>query len=291
MVGGGTIFDDPILIQVAISRFWEFREHRPFIRWETLSDSADSTYGAYVTGNPNARGQRERDSATCACLCNGPYFATDPHNWADFSHVGGKKGGGESPKIHHGKRQVTLEADQAMRTALRLWFPLDRPQYADKDDLELFAEPDPVYYARQGRGFAKEMNVAKSPHMASRKERDAYRSRLREGKAPRDTKTGRCLCQAGEFNLMYRQLREEIYGKDAFGPFRAPGRKPMVGISAEAEKRFEESRGWLWDRDERRRREEEGASPSAARKGEPNYSGRWKKGETRSRWIYENENV
>ena len=103
----------------------------------------------------------------------------------------GKVGG--PPKIHHGKREVTSEVDRTMRTAFHLWFLLDLPQYADKDDLELFTEPDPVYYARQGMDFANEMNVAKSPHMASREERDAYRPMLREGKDPRDTKTGRCL--------------------------------------------------------------------------------------------------
>ena len=181
--------DNPSLIQLAIGRFWEYREHRQFIRWETLSDSADSTYEAHVTGNPNIRASRVHGDAVCAGLCDGPYFAPDPQEWADF-HVGGKKPKGPAPAAQHPQIEVTLEAEQKMSTALRLWFLLDHPQYADICDLELFQDQKPVTYAKQGRDFALEMNSTRSFHQSSRKEIDAHRSRVREGKVHRDEKQG-----------------------------------------------------------------------------------------------------
>ena len=107
-VGGGdgeiprmrrqSVSENPIVIQQAINRYWGFREHIPFIRWETLSDSADSTYEPYVTGNPDIRRTQVGEVAKCSRLRDGPYFTPDPHEWSDGYHVGGKKGSQLKPQ-------------------------------------------------------------------------------------------------------------------------------------------------------------------------------------------------
>ena len=182
-----------------------------------------------MAGNPSARGQRGQEIAQCACLRNGPYFAPDPHNWAGDFNAGGANGC-VTPQIRHPMREVALELKHAMRTAWRLWFLLGRPQYAEREDLDLFLDPEPVYYARHGRGYGLETNAAKSFHMENRNGGDAYRSRLREGDVPRVAETGRCSRQADECDMMYGKLREEIWGENAREPCRAPGRKPYWGF-------------------------------------------------------------
>ena len=67
--------------------------------------------------------------------------------------------------------EFTPELRKTMRTALRLWFLLDRPQYADEVDMELYQEGEPVLYARQGRDCVREINVAQNFHRANRSER------------------------------------------------------------------------------------------------------------------------
>ena len=84
-----------------------------------------------------------------------------------------------------------------MQKALHFRFLLDHPQYADRKDLELFQDADIIYYAKQGRDWAREVNVTINFHNAKRSERNSYRSRLKEMKVPRDEQTGRCLCQTG----------------------------------------------------------------------------------------------
>ena len=71
------------LIQYAVNRYLEFREHRQFIAWETLSDTADSTYEEYATGHPQVRGQKKDTLSTCACPCGGQFFTPDQHEWED----------------------------------------------------------------------------------------------------------------------------------------------------------------------------------------------------------------
>ena len=97
---GQSILDDPGLIQYAINRYMGFREHQPFSRWVAFSDSADSAYESYVAGNPSIRNPGDRDQSNFSWLRNGPYFASDPHNWPTDFHVGGKKVGA-APEINH----------------------------------------------------------------------------------------------------------------------------------------------------------------------------------------------
>ena len=77
-----------------------------------------------------------------------------------------------------------------MRTALHMWFSLDRPQY-DQDALDLFGKSDAVYYARQRSDVAREIIASRDPHKASRLERDGYRSRLRDRAALKENLHGR----------------------------------------------------------------------------------------------------
>ena len=240
LVRRDVVSDNPIWIQVAIRRYWEFREHRPFIRWGALSDSSDSTYESYVTGNPRTRRNLGQETSRCAWLCDGPYFAPDSHDWTEDFHVGGKKG--PAPKVNHHKIEVTLEVEKVVRAAVHLWFLLDHPQYADSKDLKLSLETESVSYSAQGRDFAKELNATGSFYRANRKGRDAYRSRVKEGTVPRNADTGKSVTQAEEFILLYKHMREDIWGREVV-PFRAPGSKPPARIPYQEEKRSRESFG------------------------------------------------
>ena len=99
--------------------------------------------------------------AMCDGLCNGPYFAPDPHNWASEFHVGGKKGG-PTPQVKYPPRVFTPELATTMRSALRLRFLLDQPKFDGEEDLDLFSTAGLVYYARQGLDFVKEINTSQN---------------------------------------------------------------------------------------------------------------------------------
>ena len=45
--------DNPQMYNIAIGRYFTYRDIIPLIRWETISDSSDSHYESYVTGNPS----------------------------------------------------------------------------------------------------------------------------------------------------------------------------------------------------------------------------------------------
>ena len=244
MAKRNSISDDPSLVQMASNRFRDFREHRPFIRWGTLSDTEYSTYETYVAGKPSVRGQRGQESAQCTCLCNGPYFAPGPRNWADYFHAGGKKGGG-SPEIRHPTREVATELGETMRTAMHLWCLSNHLQYDDRYSPDLFLESDTVYCARRRMDFAREMNAEESRHLPNRGKRGEYRSMLREGEVRRGVQTGRCFRHACEFNMTHGELRDEICGKNDCEPFRAPCPNPSVRISDGEEKRLEDLRDLL----------------------------------------------
>ena len=86
------VSDNPSLLQFDIARFGEFRERLPFIRWETLSDAADSTYEEYVTGDPSLGNSSPWETKACSGWSDGPYFAPDEHEWGNNHRIGGKKG-------------------------------------------------------------------------------------------------------------------------------------------------------------------------------------------------------
>ena len=134
---------NPNLIQYAINRYWGSMEHRPFVGWETLSGSANSTYGEYAAGNPHVRAQKKGVPSSCGCLCGGQLFAPDQHDWEEDYRRGMKKGVVE-PKANSHHLEFTRELAQAMRTAMHLWFLLGRPQCADFDDLALVDNSDVV---------------------------------------------------------------------------------------------------------------------------------------------------
>ena len=215
-----SISDDTGLIQHAINRYLEFREHIPFIRWGALLDSANSTYESYVNGNPNIRDGHTMRNNQCAWMCNGPYFAPDPFNWENEFHVGGKSSEAASSNKPPAP-EVTPEIMGLVRRALHLWFLLDHPKYDEGEDIALFQEKDVVHYAQQGRDFVRALNATGNFHKASRAERYAYRSRLKEGTVPRDER-GRCVCRKGEFQMLIKTLRGSIWEDEPIVPFRAP---------------------------------------------------------------------
>ena len=110
-------------------------------------------------------------------------------------HMGGKIGG-SAPEEIRPRRAFTPELEVTMRSALHMWFLLDRPQYDDREDMNLFNQPDAVYGARQGRDFIREITASRNPHKESRAERDAYRSRHREGTFPIKETAGKLAIQA-----------------------------------------------------------------------------------------------
>ena len=195
-----------------------------------------------MAGNPNLRDRTIATDNTCAWLFGGPYYVPGPFNWGNEFHIGGDCSEAAPPKTKH-VPEVTPELLDIVRRALHLWFLLDHPQYDERGDLSLFQEKEVVNYAQQGRDFAKELNVTGNSHKASRKERYAYRSRLKEGTVPRDEK-GRCFCQKGEFRMLIKRMRGSIREDDPIEPFRAPGHKPMIRISDEEEGELIDLRDW-----------------------------------------------
>ena len=108
---------NPIILQCAINRFWEFKDQRPFTNWETLSDTADSTYEEYVTGNSIARNLSICGVSTCGGCLGGPYYAPNQHEWDSQQRTGGEKGMSETSKVET-VHEFTPELIKTLRRAL-----------------------------------------------------------------------------------------------------------------------------------------------------------------------------
>ena len=127
-----------------------------------MPDSGNSTYGPYVAGNQDNRDFKVEEASKYDWLRNVPYFAPGPHKWANDFHVGWKDEGATS-STKYPPRVFTLELEDAIRNDLLFWFSLGHQLYAEMGDLELFLEPDPLYYERQGRDFVREINASQNP--------------------------------------------------------------------------------------------------------------------------------
>ena len=202
-----------------------------------LSDTSDSTYEEYVTGNPLVRGRKTDISSSRGCLCGGQFFAPDPHDWEEAYRLGMMKEA-VTPKVKFPPPEFAQELAKTMRTAMHLGFFLDHPQRADFSDLEILGDIDAVYYARHGRDFIREANATQNFHLASRAVRNAYRSRLRAMAVPIGKTTGEMVDQAREFNMLAEALRVSIMGRlrEECAPFMPPGSKHPVRTTDQEER-------------------------------------------------------
>ena len=132
-----------------------------------------------------------------------------------------------------------------MRTALRMWFLLDRPQYGDQGDFEFFGQSDAVYYERQCRAVIREINAPRNFHKASRVDGDAYRPRLRGSTFPIEESADKTVCRAREFDMLIEELAKSSRCNTVCSLLRPAGSKRLVRISYEEEKRMKASREWL----------------------------------------------
>ena len=220
------------MYNISIERYFNYREHIPFIRWESLSGSAESHYASYVAGNPSNPRSR--------CSTNGVGASAEHHEF----RVGGKRHKGPTPVKKFPDREVEDNVISIARRAIRLRFFLDHPETADNDDHLLFIDDsDSMHYGRQGRRFAHELLSTQSFYHAIRDERDCNRVRVKKGildyPAP-----------AHEFSRLYKILEETIYGPIDpidIAPFRPEGSPPYTR-SDKTDRQNQLFRDWMQTR-------------------------------------------
>ena len=154
---------NPQLHNLDVGRYFTDRVHIPFIRWGTLSDSANTHYDDDVAGNPFIRYQLFFCNRN-TCTQSAPPVSNSPENLDCHEfRVGGKRPKDPKPASTHPQRAVDERILKIGTKSLRIWFLLDNPQTEDKGDLLLRrSDGDSEFYARQGRRFIQELAPAQS---------------------------------------------------------------------------------------------------------------------------------
>ena len=189
--------DNPEMYTISIDRYFSYRGSLPFIpfiRWGTLPDTADARCESYVTGNPYIM------SLWSGRLTN--VVAPDSESILGRREfrVGGKRAKGPHPVAKFPNRDASSKVVAIARRALQLWFLLDRPETADKEDLLLFIDDcDAKFYGRRGRRFAQELLSTQSFYHDIRAGRGYNRVRSKKG-------TIEDASPAHEFDRLYKIL-------------------------------------------------------------------------------------
>ena len=116
------------------------------------------------------------------------------------------------------QRVFAPELEATMGDAPRLWSLLGHPQYEDTKDLGLLLTTGSVCYERQRRDLTREINASRNFYKANHTQRDSYRSRIREGGAPRGETTGRFMRHTRPIDMILLRLRTAVWAKIEIEP-------------------------------------------------------------------------